>query len=85
MRANALKQLKIDEKYAEIIEKGEFLISRKKYLEAIVEFNKAFVIKPNEKLPVDRAAEAERLSKESTSELERLVEKNLNVAQKKLD
>lgn len=85
MRANALKQLKIDEKYAEIIEKGEFLISRKKYLEAIVEFNKALVIKPNEKLPVDRAAEAERLSKESTSELERLVEKNLNVAQKKLD
>ncbi|MDC3252680.1 hypothetical protein OAU25_00335 [Crocinitomicaceae bacterium] len=85
LKNNALKQLKIEEKYNQFMEKGEYLISRKKYLEAIVEFNKALAIKPNEKLPVDRAAEAERLSKESTSELERLVDKNLNVAQKKLD
>lgn len=81
--ANAQKA--IDEKYQAAMKKGDDLMSQKKYLEAIKEFNNALTIKPNEQEPVDKAAEAERLEKAKGTEVDEQYEKILSAAQTKIE
>lgn len=82
---DASAQKAIDEKYKAAIKRGDDLVAQKKYIEAIKEFNDALNIKPDEKEPVDKANEAERLAKESETEGDEQYEKILTAAQSKID
>lgn len=75
----------IDEKYQAAMKRGDELMSQKNYLDAIKEFNNALNLKPEEKDPVDKAAEAERLAKASETDGDQQYEKILTAAQSKID
>ncbi len=81
--ANAQKAT--DEKYQAAMKKGDDLMSQKRYLDAIQEYNNALTIKPDEQEPVDKAAEAERLEKAKGSDVDEQYEKILTVAQTKIE
>lgn len=78
-------QILKDKEYNALMAAGEKLMDAKQYLDAIKEFNAALVVKPMEQAPVDRALEAERLEKESTSELDAALDKNLRIAENKIN
>jgi epidermal growth factor receptor substrate 15 len=82
---NSNAQKAIDEKYKAALKKGDDLMAQKKYLEAIKEFNNALTIKPEEREPVDKAAEAARLEKASETDGDQQYEKILTAAQGKID
>ncbi len=84
-KADAGKQKEIDAKYAAFMKKGDEMMAQKNYLAAIKEYNQALALKPTEKEPVDKAAEAERLEKARSSEGDQAYEKLLTVAQSKID
>lgn len=70
---NALKdanaeQQKVEQDYLAAIKKGDDLVSAKKYTDAIQSYNAALVLKPYEKLPVEKADAAKKLSEQETSE-----------------
>ncbi len=75
-----------DAEYMAFMKKGDDLVAQEKYLDAIKEYNNALAVKPNEQEPVDKAAEARRLSESAASQdVDRQYEKILTVAQKKID
>lgn len=74
-----------DKEYDDLMKKGEDLMSQEKYLDAIREFNLALAVKPTEQAPVTRASEAERLAKESTSDEDHAIQKNLRIAEEKMN
>jgi epidermal growth factor receptor substrate 15 len=78
-------QAEIDQKYNDAMKRGDDLMAQEDYLAAIEAFNEALSYKPNEKEPVEKAAEAERLEKAKSSEADQQYEKILNVARKKMD
>lgn len=78
-------QAKIDAEYKDIMAKGDQLMASENYLAAIKEYNNALVLKPSEREPVDKAAEAERLEREKSTEGDKQYEKILTVAQTKID
>lgn len=78
------EQARIDAEYKAIMDKANALMAAENYLEAIREYNNALSLKPGEKEPVEKAAEAERLEK-AKSEADAQYEKILSVAQKKID
>lgn len=78
-------QAAINAKYNEAMKKGKDLMSAQKYLDAIKEFNIANSLKPEEKEPVDLAAECERLEKEKGNDENEKIEKILTVAQAKFE
>ncbi|ASS48575.1 MAG: hypothetical protein A3D31_07535 [Candidatus Fluviicola riflensis] len=82
--ANA-NQAKIDADYAAAMKKGNDLFAAKSYVDAVKAFNEALAIKPNEKEPVDRAAEAQKLAEGSGDEFETQYQKVLTVGQKYID
>lgn len=79
------RQAEIDQKYNDAMKRGDDLMAQEDYLAAIEAFNEALSYKPNEKEPVEKAAEAERLEKAKSSEADQQYEKILNVARKKMD
>ena len=81
--ANSQKQ--IDADYKAAMRKGDELMAKKSYLEAIKEFNNALNIKPEEREPVDKAAEAQRLAQQSETDGDEQYEKILTVAQSKIE
>jgi len=78
-------QKAIDEKYKAAMKKGDDFMASKNYLDAISEYNNALNIKPQEKEPVDKAAEAARLAKASETDGDTQYEKILTAAQGKID
>lgn len=78
------EQAKIDAEYRKVMDKADALMAAENYLEAIREYNNALSIKPEEREPVDKAAEAERLEK-AKSDADAQYEKILSVAQKKIE
>lgn len=79
------EQEEIDKKYDAQIEKGDQLVREEKYLEAIDAYNKALEFKPTEQLPVDKAKKAEELAKNSKTDADKAVEKNLTIAAQKIE
>jgi epidermal growth factor receptor substrate 15 len=75
-------QSQIDAKYNAAMKKGDEAFKTEKYLEAIKLYNEALSIKPNEKEPVSKAAEAERLEREKSTESDKQYQKILDVGQK---
>ncbi|NRA10620.1 MAG: hypothetical protein HRT57_01535, partial [Crocinitomicaceae bacterium] len=82
---DSAEQTEKDKEYDAFMKKGEELLAKEEFLKAIKEFNSALTVKPEERAPVDRAAEAEKLAKESTSDFDRQIKKNLDAADKKID
>ncbi len=85
LKKNQALQTEMDKKYRAYIETGDRLMNEKKYLDAIKQFNEAQKIKPLEKEPVEKAAEAERLEKAKGQEVDQQYEKILSVAQTNID
>ena len=84
-KQNLVKQKEIDMQYAEFMRKGDEYMAQKNYLAAIKEYNNANGLKPAEKDPVDKAAEAERLAKNNLDEKNKIFENILAAAQTKID
>jgi hypothetical protein len=82
---NGSEQAVKDKEYDALMKKGEELLIQEKFIEAINEFNNALVVKPEAKEPVERAAEAERMAKESTSDEDAAIQKNLRIAEEKMN
>lgn len=85
LKKNNLLAAENEIKYNAALKRGDDFMAQQKYLEAIKEFNTANGLKPEEKEPVDKAAEAERLEKTKSSDQDQAFEKMLNAAQTKLD
>ncbi len=85
IKQNLAKQKEIDTQYADFMRKGDEFMGQKNYLAAIKEYNNANGLKPAEKEPVDKAAEAERLAKDNLDEKNKIFENILAAAQSKID
>jgi tetratricopeptide (TPR) repeat protein len=85
LKIEKAKQQEVDKKYAELMKKGDQWMAEKNYVAAIREFNQALTLKPTEKEPVDKAAEAERLEKEKNSETDQLFNKMIEASEKELE
>lgn len=83
LMSNALADAEKDKKYNEHMTEGDRYMSQQKYVEAIQEYNNALVVKPNEKEPVEKAAEAQRLAEEANKDADKLYEKILTTAEEK--
>lgn len=83
-KADSMKA-EVDAKYQQRLKAGKDLMAAKEYLGAIKEFNEANVLKPEEKEPVDLAAECERLEREKSSDADKQFEKLITLSQTKLD
>ncbi|MDH4473587.1 MAG: hypothetical protein QE487_13340 [Fluviicola sp.] len=84
LKSANVNQAKIDADYAAAMKKGNDLFAAKSYTDAIKAYNEALAIKPSEKEPVDKAAEAERLAGMG-DEFETQYQKVLTVGQKYID
>lgn len=82
---NAEEQAKIDQEYRELIDEGDKLVAEEKYLEAIEQFNKAIALKPTEQEPKDKADNAAELARNSKTEEEKALQKNLRIAEEKVE
>lgn len=83
--ANA-SQAKLDADYAAAMKRGNDAFGTKNYTDAIKAFNEALALKPTEKEPADKAAEAQRLAqKESATTEDAAYQKILDVGQKAID
>jgi tetratricopeptide (TPR) repeat protein len=79
-------QVEIDKKYNDLMKKGNDAIVAKKYTEAIKFYNDALAQKPSEKEPVEKAAEAKKLSEEiANGEAFAQYQKILATGQKSID
>ena len=85
IKSNNANQAKIDADYAALMKKGDEAFQTQDYLKAIQFYNQALGVKPNEKAPVEKAAEAERLEREKGNDFLVQYQKVLSVAQKAMD
>lgn len=85
LKVEKANQAEIDKKYLAAMKKGNEAFVAKKYLDAIKYYNEALAIKPTEKEPVDRAAEAQRLEEANKSEIDKQYQKILEVGQNAID
>lgn len=79
------EQQKVEQDYLAAIKKGDDLVSEKKYLEAIKSYNAALVLKPYEKLPVEKAENAKKLSEQESSDGDQAYQKIIDVGNKAFD
>lgn len=84
LKAEIARLKKVDEDYTATMAAGENLMKEEKYTEAISKFNEALSYKPTEKLPVERAAEAERLAALNNG-ADAAYEKIISTAQEKFE
>jgi len=78
-------QAKTDAEYRALIDAGNRLVTEEKYIDAIESFNKALALKPTEVEPVEKARNAEDLAKNSKTDADKAVEKNLRIAEEKIN
>lgn len=85
-KAGKANEAETEKKYAAAMKKGDAAMTAKKYTDAIAAYNEALALKPTEKEPVTKAAEAEKLAK---SEVDRdkneAYAKILDAGQKAID
>ncbi len=82
LKAQNAEQQKVEAEYQAALKKGDDLVSAKKYTEAIQSYNAALVLKPYEKLPVEKAENAKKLSEQETSDGDQAYQKIIDVGNK---
>jgi epidermal growth factor receptor substrate 15 len=85
VKANKLNQVEVDKKYQAAMKKANDAFTAKKYLDAIKLYNEALAIKPDEKEPVEKAAQAQKLEEGNKSDAEQQYAKILEVGQTNID
>jgi tetratricopeptide (TPR) repeat protein len=85
-KANNNVQAETDKKYNDLMKKGDDALASQKYPEAIKFYNDALALKPSEKEPVQKAAEAKKLSEDAAKgEAFAQYQKILTAGQKAID
>ncbi|WP_300666164.1 hypothetical protein, partial [Fluviicola sp.] len=79
------EQLKVEQEYLAALKKGDDLVAAKKYTEAVQAYNAALVLKPYEKLPVEKAENAKKLSEQESSDGDQAYQKIIDVGNKAFD
>ena len=79
------EQLKVEQEYQAALKKGDDLVAAKKYTEAVQAYNAALVLKPYEKLPVEKAENAKKLSEQESSDGDQAYQKIIDVGNKAFD
>lgn len=79
------EQLKVEQEYLAALKKGDDLVAEKKYTEAVQAYNAALVLKPYEKLPVEKAENAKKLSEQESSDGDQAYQKIIDVGNKAFD
>ncbi|WP_343633056.1 hypothetical protein [Fluviicola sp.] len=82
LKAQNAEQQKVEEEYQAAIKKGDDLVLAKKYTDAIQAYNSALVLKPYEKLPVEKAENAKKLSEQETFDGDQAYQKIIDVGNK---
>lgn len=85
LKAQNAEQQKVEEEYQAAIKKGDDLVLAKKYTDAIQAYNSALVLKPYEKLPVEKAENAKKLSEQETFDGDQAYQKIIDVGNKAFD
>ncbi len=78
------KAKEIDEKYNEFLASGDELVGKEEYLAAIDAYNQALKLKPTEKIPVDKAKQAQELANKNKVEVDAVYEKMLTAISEKI-
>lgn len=80
------KNTELDAKYQAFLDKGDNLVSSKDYAAAITAYNEALALKPTEKLPVEKAKNAQLLADASSkNDFEAQYEKILATTSQKIE
>lgn len=79
------EQQKVEEEYQAALKKGDDLVLAKKYTDAIQAYNSALVLKPYEKLPVEKADAAKKLAEQETFDGDQAYQKIIDVGNKAFD
>ncbi|AEA45604.1 hypothetical protein [Fluviicola taffensis] len=82
LKEASAEQLKVEADYLAAIKKGDDLVAAKKYTDAIQSYNAALVLKPYEKLPVEKAENAKKLSEGEPSDNDAAYQKIIDVGNK---
>jgi epidermal growth factor receptor substrate 15 len=85
LKEASAEQLKVEQDYQAALKKGDDLLAAKKYTDAIQSYNAALVLKPYEKLPVEKAENAKKLSEQETSDGDNAYQKIIDVGNKAFD
>ncbi|MBI2259880.1 MAG: hypothetical protein HYU67_13405 [Flavobacteriia bacterium] len=85
IKSNQANIAEVDKKYLAVMKKANESFTAKKYIDAIKLYNDALTIKPNEKEPVEKAAEAQKLEESNKSESDKQYQKILEAGQKAID
>ena len=83
LMSNEMANTEKENKYKGFMDDGDNLMSNQDYLGAIKSYNNALSVKPNEREPVEKAAEAQRLAEELNKDADKLYEKILTTAENK--
>jgi tetratricopeptide (TPR) repeat protein len=84
-KKNKAAQAEIDAKYTAEMKRGNDLLARNNFLEAIQAFNAAGALKPNEKEPGEKAALAEQLARDEKDGAEKAYKNILDAGQAAID
>jgi epidermal growth factor receptor substrate 15 len=79
------EQQKVEADYQAALKKGDDLVAEKKYTDAIKSYNAALVLKPYEKLPVEKADAAKKLAEQETSDGDAAYQKIIDVGNKSFE
>ena len=85
LKAQNAEQQKVEEEYQAALKKGDDLVLAKKYTDAIQAYNSALVLKPYEKLPVEKADAAKKLAEQETFDGDQAYQKIIDVGNKAFD
>lgn len=84
LKEENIEKAKVEQEYQAAMKKGDDLVLEKKYTEAIQSYNAALVLKPFEKLPVEKAEAAKKMAESETNDADQAYQKIIDVGLKSI-